>query len=192
MGDLPDPDRVDHCVELAGIEWAQYAAMAAARGEGDRPRMAFWNGSLRLMTPSRDHDRISRMFDRLLAVYAVERGLDLNAAGSWTLQRQPDLGAEPDECFVLGQRPDVGVPDLAVEVLWSTGIGTKLDIYLALGVPEVWTWHRGAITVHVLFDGSYRRQGRSELLPDLDLALVARLVTRTDQIEALREFRASL
>jgi Uma2 family endonuclease len=188
----PDPDQVDHCISMDGVDWDQYAALVQARGESDRPRLAFLEGTLSIMTPSRDHDRISRTFTLLLAVFAEERGLDLNAAGSWTIQKKPERGAEPDECFVLGQRPDAEVPDLAIEVLWTAQLGTKLEIYRGLGVPEVWTWEQGVITVHVLRDQRYERSPHSLLLPDLDLALLARLVTRTDQIAAIRELRASL
>jgi Uma2 family endonuclease len=186
-----DSISVDHCVVLRDVSWEQYEALLASRGDGAGPRMTYYRGTLEIMSPSAEHELISRMFDRLLAAYAEEVGLELNAYGSWTQRRSPDRGLEPDECFVVGARTR-SVPDLAIEVVWTAELGSKLEVYQGLGIPEVWVWESGTIVVHVLGDAGYQPQPSSKLLPTLDLALVARYVTRTDQITALREFRAAL
>ena len=41
-------------------------------------------------------------------------------ARSWTLKDESeDAGAEPDECYLLGEMGHKQVPDLAIEVEWS-------------------------------------------------------------------------
>jgi hypothetical protein len=58
-------------------------------------------------------------------------------------------------------------------------------------VPEVWRWRQGHIEVYALVEGArYEVRERSALLPDLDLDLVARFAVRTDQVRAVKEFRA--
>lgn len=190
---VPPPTRADadQCVVLRGVSWQQYEGLLAARGDDAKPRFTFLKGTLWIMSPSKEHDSTSRMFDKLLTAYAEEVGLDLRAFGAWTLKGAPERGAEADESYVLGEQPRE-VPQLVVEVVWGSELGGKLDVYRGLGVPEVWVWQRGQIEVHVLRRGRYELVTQSVLLPGLDLALVARLVTRADQIAAIRELRASL
>lgn len=56
----------------------------------------------------------------------------------------------------------------------------------------MWFWEEGRISVHVLCGGAYDEAPRSEVLPGIDLALLARFVARTDQSAAVREYRAAL
>lgn len=46
--------------------------------------------------------------------------------------------------------------------------------------------------MHVLRDGSYVRVPSSELLPELDLALLVSFRDRPSQTQAVRDFRAAL
>ncbi len=191
IGAPPATAAVDHCVVLRHVGWREYEALAAARGDSSKPRMTYLDGTLWIMSPSPEHDAISRMFDRLLTAFAEETGVELNAFGSWTLKREPERGVEADESYVVGPRTR-DVPDLVIEVVWTVEIADKLDVYCALGVPEAWVWKGGGIEVHVLGERGYERAARSVLLPALDLDLAARLVTRTDQISAVREWRAAV
>lgn len=186
----PDASRVDHCVVLRGIAPEQYEALLASRGEARRPSMVYLRGTLWIMAPSLEHESMSRMFDKLLTAYAEARGIDLRAHGSWTV-KGVDRGAEADECYVVGARP-ASRPDLAIEVVWTSEVGAKLEVWRGLGVPEVWVWRQGRITVHLLRDAAYVESDRSAAFPDLDLVLIARLVPRPDQIAALRELRDAL
>jgi hypothetical protein len=59
---------------------------------------------------------------RLVEGYAEELSLDLVAIGSWTLKRkEAQRGADPDECYSLGQVTDDDLPDLAIEVVRTSG-----------------------------------------------------------------------
>lgn len=186
----PAPD-ADQCVVMRGVSWRQYEDLLAARGEASKPRLTFLNGTLWLMSPSKEHDATSRMFHNLLTAYAEEVGIDLRAFGAWTLKRAPERGAEADESYVVGPEARA-IPHLVIEVVWGSELGGKLEVYRALGVPEVWVWQRGRIEVNVLRDTDYVIAAQSQLFPSLDLDLVARLVTRADQIAAIRELRAAV
>ena len=84
------------------------------------------------------------------------RGIDLYGIRSWTIREKlEERGLEPDECYSLGTELPAERPDLAIEVVWTSGGIDKLDIYRKLGVPEVWIWHREKITVHALRGESY-------------------------------------
>jgi hypothetical protein len=68
----------------------------------------------------------------------------------------------------------------------------KLDIYRGLGVREVWVWKRGKVCLYALRGDRYERIERSEVLPELDLALYASFLAAPSQSQAVRELRAAL
>lgn len=166
--------------------------LLAVKGDRAGVRMAYLEGDLELMTPSRSHESINTMIGRLLEAYAEERGIDLNGHGSWTIKSAPtERGVEPDKCYIIGtERKEA--PDLAIEVVWTHGGLDKLEIDRGLGVGEVWIWKDGALAVFVLVGVAYQRAERSRLLPGLDLALLTSFLDHDSQTEAVRAFRAAL
>lgn len=175
---------------MHSVPWSHYEVMLAVRGEAPLPKMAYLEGELELMSPSLDHELIKSLLGQIVESFAAEWGIDLWPVGSWTIRHAPSArGAEPDECYTLGDPHARNVPDLVIEVVWTSGGIDKLEIYRGLRVPEVWFWKDGQISVFVLGEKAYERSERSHLLPALDLSLVARLAT-TSPVEATRELRA--
>jgi hypothetical protein len=169
-------DDHDDVVILRDTPWALYEAILAARGEKRVPR----------------HERIHTLFGRLVEAYADECEIPLDGYGSWTLKDEVVArGVEADECYIVSD-PEADRPDLAIEVIWTSGGLDKLDLYAPLRVREVWFWEEGRVSVHVLRGEAYVDAPRSEVLPGIDLALLARFVTRTDQSAAVREYRAAV
>jgi Uma2 family endonuclease len=182
---------VDQRVMLRGVTWSDYEILLAIRGDEAGVRMAFLEGTLELMTPSRDHETLKKTLARLLEAYAEELGIELEGYGSWTLKRKDqERGVEPDECYSIGQAGEL--PDLALEVVWTSGGLDKLEIYRRLGVREVWRWESGVLTVFALRGDRYERTTRSELLPDVDIALLCSLLDQPTQSAAVRELRMRL
>jgi Uma2 family endonuclease len=187
-----DPSQIDQRVILHGVPWEQYEALLVTRGESASIRLTYLRGSLELMTPSIEHEGQKTLLGRLLEAFAEENAIDLNGFGSWTIRSAPmERGLEPDECYVVGDRPPE-VPDLALEVIWTHGGIDKLEVYRGLGVPEVWIWRNGTLEIHVLRGEHYERSAASELFPALDLALLTRFLGQTNQTRAVREYRATL
>lgn len=188
----PRPEDVDHRVLLHALTWDQYEATLAMRGDRSAPRIAYLDGELEIMSPSIHHERRKKLLARLVEAYAEEQGLALNAYGSWTLKdRTADAAAEPDECYVLGTHvPDR--PDLAIEVVWTSGGLPKLEIYRRLRVREVWIYEDARLRFFRLRGERYREVPRSVLLPELDATLLASFVEERDQTAAVRAYRAAL
>ncbi len=88
------------------------------------------------------------------------------------------------------------VPDLVVEVVFSSGGLQKLQRYRVLGVPEVWFWQDGLFGLYRLRDAGYAKINRSEIpeLATLDIELLTRcvLMAQTSRLEAARMFRNAL
>jgi Uma2 family endonuclease len=182
----------DQRVTLHDVSWADFEVILQIRGDRAGVRVTYLNGVLELMTPSVDHEGIKTTIGRLLEAYAEEKGLPFNGFGSWTLKNARRARAlEPDECYSLTLgRPTS--PDLAIEVVWTSGGIDKLDVYRGLGVREVWFWREGLVEVWVLTGDRYVRQERSGLLPDLDLTELARHIDPENQTESVKRYRQTL
>jgi Uma2 family endonuclease len=190
----PPPARGDEFVVLRPATWADYQRCLEIRGERAVPRLNYLEGVLELMTPSRSHESIKSMIGCLVEAWCLENDVDITPYGSWTLEsKESERGLEPDECYVLGDVAEPQRPDLAIEVIWSSGSVDKLEIYRKLGVPEVWIWRGGALQLFSLgADETYARIERSKLLPAIDLVQLLRFVDTQPMTRAVREYRAAL
>jgi len=182
----------DQRVVMHHIPWSHYEAELAVRGEKSVPRISFLDGTVELMSPSRDHERISAWIARLAETFAEERGLELSPYGSWTLKHPEVAGAEPDQCYIVGEDLTKQQPDLAIEVIWTSGGIDKLEIYRRLAISEVWFWIDERITLHVLRGDRYERATRSASQPDLDIALLCSFLDRPFLSVEKRDYRAAL
>jgi Uma2 family endonuclease len=183
----------DQCIELRGT-WATYEALLAARGERRRPRIAYLDGVVQLMTTSQDHELIKSVMGYFVAEYCLQSEIVFSGASQWTLKaRAKKAGLEPDECFIFAENPKRSrKPDLAIEVIWTSGSIDKLEIYRRFGVSEVWFWEADEIAAFVLRRGRYVTADHSSVLPGIDLSLVARLATVVPHSKAIKQFRAAL
>lgn len=183
----------DKRIVLYNVPWSHFEVQLAMRGEASSPRMAYLEGVLELMAPSKGHEQTKSYLGRLVEVFALEHDVVLSPYGSWTLKGAPELaGVEPDECYIIGPDQSKERPDLAIEVIWTSGSIDKLEIYRRLRVGEVWFWKNGMLSVHVLSGDRYRTAERSALLPGLDLALLCTFLDRRSATEAMRDFRDAL
>jgi Uma2 family endonuclease len=179
---------------MPGIDWAGFEAIAALRGERSRPRLAYLDGVVELMSPSNNHERIKTSLGHVVEAYCVETDVTITGYGSWLIKDETKkAGLEPDECYVFGPNPRTkSRPDLAIEVNWSRDGVDKLEIYRRLGVPEVWFWQHDEIMVFVLGHAGYTQQARSAAIPQFDFSLASRLVDVTPINDMVRQLRAAL
>ncbi len=183
----------DHIVLLPGATWADYQRLMEMRGDHSAPRMAYLEGVIEIMSPSRSHEWIKSMIGRLVEVWCLQRGIEFSAFGGWTLENaSADRGVEPDECYVFGTDSDRERPDLAIEVVWTSGGLSKLEIYRKLGVREVWIYKQGRISVHVLSGDIYSQREGSDALAGIDLGELVGLLDRPTASQAIRDYRALL
>lgn len=185
--------REDHFVVLRGATWADYQRLQQVRGNQSAPRITYVEGLLQIMSPSRTHESIKSVIGCLVEVFCLESAVEFSTYGSWTIEDEAvQRGVEPDECYVFGRVDEPVRPDLAIEVVWTSGGIDKLRVYRGLGVGEVWFWKRGVITPYVLREGEYEAALRSEVLPGIDLVQLASFVDRRTTSEAMRAYRAAL
>ena len=197
--ELPEPadwdDDRDQVVVLRGVSWEHYESLLRARGEAPRPLIAYLDGELELVTTSSYHEVVKVKLRRLLEAYAEERHISLNGFGHATRKRRrKQAGVEPDEWYRIGPRGG-WAPDLAIEVVYTSGGVDKLEIYRRFAVGEVWFWIDDRIHVFHLVDGRYEPRTTSVAVPGIDLDELAQIVARSSdyaQTEMVRAYRRSL
>jgi len=183
----------DAIVTLRGLSWLDYERMLETRGESSVPRLAYLEGTLEVMTPSKSHEGLGSRIGRLVEAWCEQREIEFSPYGSWTLnKKEAAAGLEPDECYVFGIAPDAEQPDLAIEVIWTSGGLKKLEIYPRLGIKEVWFWRRGRISMHVLGADGYAEARSSLFLPGIDVVELASFLDRPAASQSVREYRAAL
>lgn len=184
-------ERVDEPILIDGMTWKEFKS---AEQILDRPgiRLSFLDGVLEICKmPGRVHETLKRRISALLEIYLEYIGIDFTPTGSWTLESEAGLVRwEADESYELG--PDRQRPDLAIEVVVTSGGVDKLTSYLRLGIPEVWFWENSRLSLYALRSHEYEQIGKSEVLPGLDIDLLTRCIHLSSHVRALQEFRQVL
>jgi Uma2 family endonuclease len=67
-----------------------------------------------------------------------------------------------------------------------------LEIYRRIGIPEVWFYEDGLLTVYSLKNTQYFKVNQSELLPELNLETLTKYINYHDQYDAVTEFISEL
>src|ERR1041385_5788212 len=143
------------------------------------------------MSPSRTHGMLKTMIARLLEAYSEETGIVFEGYGSLTMRNAPKLrGIEPDECYAVGAAKES--PDLAVEVIWTSGGLDKLTIYRGLGVREVWIWKKEMLKAYELRGDAYIEISQSVVIPGLAPSFIETFLDYETQTEAVRNLRSAL
>jgi Uma2 family endonuclease len=157
---------------------------------GDSPiyRITYLDGVLELMSPSRRHESKKTCTGSLLEDYFKEKRIRYFPFGSTTLRKKlKQSGVEPDEAYCFGV--DKEFPDLAIEVIETSGSINKLEVYRRLSIPEVWFLKKNRYQVYHLREEAYEQIETSEVLPELDLELLAKYALADDPLDAALEFR---
>jgi Uma2 family endonuclease len=177
---------------LEGVSWQQYELLLATLGD-DFPalRLSYLEGSLEIMTTSPLHEELKTTIGMLMEAYFQETRTRFHGIGSATFRKMAkQRGLEPDECYCLGQKKEF--PDLAIEIVLTSGLVDKLEIYRGLGVKEVWVWEAEQFRIYHLREDGYEQLSISELLPNCDIQLLASYVKPEEQFDAVMAFREHL
>ncbi|MDJ1171179.1 MULTISPECIES: Uma2 family endonuclease [Roseofilum] len=176
-----------NAVLVGNLTWDKLETLDAGF-VGTGARLTYLDGYLQIMSPlSEAHEEPKKTLSQLLEAYLRVKNIRFYARGSTTLGSQ-DLGGrkEPDESYCLHEKKSI--PDLAIEIVLTSGGIDSLEVYRRVGVPEVWFWEDGAIAVYSLQSTEYRLVKNSELLPDLDLRSLELHSRMADQYDAVNEF----
>ena len=164
----------DQTLSLAGMTWAEYEKFDSEEYLGYR--VSYFNGVITLVSPSKNHERIAATISILIIAYCRKLNLLYFPMRSTRLSNKPDAGKEPDVSFAFGTDKDL--PDLAIEVIFSSGGIDDLKKYQSIGIKEVWFWQDNKIVFYQLNTNGYTEISTSISLPNLAADTLESFVNR--------------
>ncbi|HEY9709840.1 MAG TPA: Uma2 family endonuclease [Oculatellaceae cyanobacterium] len=182
------------------VNWQQYEAVLTKLEDNSHYRVTYLDGVLEIVSPSIRHEKLKKRLATLVEFYLIRKRIKHTPMGSPTVKKQlKRAGAEPDECYSIGE--EKSIPDLAIEVVITSGTIDKLETYRRLEVTEVWMWKVNRLTLYHLREETpsrfvathgYEQITSSELLPELNIPLLEQCVLISDQIEAIDQFEQGI
>ena len=167
--------------------WQEFKAIQALMAEIPGLRISYLDGCVELMTIGEPHENIKSVLAILLEVYFFEMQINFIPVGSATREDETKGASfEPDESYYIGKKKEH--PDLAIEVVITSGGINKLERYKRFNITEVWFWENNQLSLYQLRENNYESISRSTLLPNLDLDLLVRCVLMPSILEARIEF----
>ncbi|NEP56494.1 MAG: Uma2 family endonuclease [Symploca sp. SIO2G7] len=190
---------------INNLTWQEFETILDELGEQRRVRLTYYQGNLEIMSPLAIHERPHRIITDIVKAILDAQGQDWEDFGSTTFKRPEIAGVEPDTCLYIQNASqmqgcthiDLDIhppPDLAIES--DVTSKTTLEVYAAIGVPEVWIYRQQQLKIYSFVDGSYQEQSISPTFPNFPLTtLIPQLVQQAinqGTSRMLREFRNRL
>jgi Uma2 family endonuclease len=169
--------------------WKEFEALEVLLVDSPGLRITYLDGSIEIMTVGEPHEQIKSLIGMFLEAYLIAMEIEFIPVGSATRRSEAKgTSFEPDESYYLDVKKEQ--PDLAIEVILTSGNLRKLEKYRRFQIPEVWLWEDNQLRVYALGADGYNLVDRSQLLPNLDLDLLVRCVQMPSRREAMKTFLA--
>ncbi|NER81072.1 MAG: Uma2 family endonuclease [Leptolyngbya sp. SIO1D8] len=164
---------------LHDVSWAEFEAILEELGQHRNTRIAYKDKLLEIMAPLPEHEYFKQSISIAIEDIAEELNQDYESYGSTTWRRQAQqAGLEPDNCFYfqnealvrgkltfdLTQDP---LPDLALEIDITSKFLARFPIYARLGIPEIWCYNQGKLSIYLLQQSQYAETEQSLVFPSL-------------------------
>jgi len=152
-------------LEIIDVSWSKLKKILHDLGKKRNTRLAYSDGVLSIMAPFPEHEIYKVCIGECVRVLLDELEMDYTSFGSTLFKHeQSQTIVEPADCFYLewademaGKlRLDLRVdppPTLAIEV--DVLSKTQLAAYRGLGVPELWRYAGGQLSIACLQSGDY-------------------------------------
>lgn len=179
--------------------WTQFAHLQQGFENTRGVRLFYFHGTIEILMPGAAHALFKRIIGMLIETFLLDREIEFLPTGSMTQQREGVASAEADESYEIGDFR------LAIDVNFTSGDISKLAVYEALGVHEVWIWEDGVLAVYHL-DPDAENRGNANLngyqqvtqsqIPELaaiDLTVMAEciLLGETSRVLAVNRLRSA-
>jgi hypothetical protein len=167
--------------------WGHFQLVKQGLEESRLVRLFYYEGSIEIVMPGRFHELFKRLIGLMIETFLLDRDLEFVPTGSMTQEVEAVASAEADESY------EIGLFRLSIEMIVTSGNISKLKIYRALGVHEVWFWEDGVVSIYHLRAGEYVKVARSQIpeLAAIDIAVLANcvLIGETSLVRAIQTFR---
>ncbi len=187
---------------LREVSWGEFEAILAELGQHRNTRIAYTNGLLEIMAPLPEHEYFKQSISIAIEDIAEVLEQDYESYGSTTWRRQAEqAGLEADNCFYFQNEAQIRgrlefdltqdpPPDLALEIDLTRKSLARFPIYARLGVPEIWCYDSGTLTIYQLQQNQYAEASQSQVFPSLKVQELPQLIAAHRQSGRLALRRA--
>lgn len=171
--------------------WSKFEYLCQNERQG---RISFLHNVITIMSPSFNHEAIAEILGDLVKIYCDHLDKIYFSMGSTTIINKPNAGKQPDASFSFERKKDI--PDLAIEVVFTSGGLDDLEKYRWLGVKEVGMWKNQKLTFYWLNEqNTYEQRSQSYFLPSVyaqNLVDYANRALQETPLTIKRDFLANL
>ncbi len=189
-------------VTIPQVSWQEFELILQQLGENRSARLIYSKGNLEIMVPLPEQEKPKELISDIVKILLKITGRKYEPFGSTTFKKEGIAGVEPDACFyiqnyqyMIGRRRlqvDDPPPDLAIEI--DVTSKTAIEAYEAIGVPELWVYDNGRLTIYLLCNSKYSQSEISPTFPQIPLTqLIPAAVEKSWQVgtvQALEELEA--
>jgi len=133
--------------------WEQFKFIQKGFEGSPGVRLFYYDGAIEILMPGQDHETFARVIAYLVTTFLVEQGIFFKPTGAMTQEKEGVVSAQADDSYCIGRVKSI--PDLSIEVVFTSGGTSKLERYKALGVPEVWFWEDGLLKLSLSYKAMY-------------------------------------
>jgi Uma2 family endonuclease len=191
-------------VLLYNLSWQQFENILSDLGESRSARIAYDNGTLEIMSPLPEHEYYKENIGTAIQDIAEVLERDYESLGSTTWRKQAKMvGIEPDNCFYFQNEPKIRgkldydlnqdpPPDLILEIDLTSKSLNRFPIYARLGIPELWCYDDGELTVYLLAENeTYQESETSLVFPNLPVQEIPMIINQY-RLEGRRKIRQKI
>jgi Uma2 family endonuclease len=172
-----------------GVSWESFKAIQSGFASSPGVRLFYYDGELEILSTSPEHEIVKGNIGYLIEDFMLNQGLEFVATGSFSQEKEAVAAAQADESYCFDARKPI--PDLAIEVVITSGGPSKLKRYRALGVQEVWFWEDGEMSIYQLTPTEYQKVNESQFVKGINFEQLAKCAAIESRPQAVREFRQS-
>jgi len=185
---------------LDPVNWATYCSLVDGC-ERSRGLMTYDRGVLEIMSPMLSHESAKSLLGRMVEQFTLTRGIDMRSSASTTFRRS-DLrrGFEADQSYYIQHvieirgkhEVDLAIdppPDLVIEIEMTQSSLRKLDLFVAMGIPEVWRYDGQVLSMLALQGNSYREISDSLVLGGFPVTLAQDLLAIRAEVSETKLIR---
>ncbi|MBN3941488.1 Uma2 family endonuclease [Nostoc sp. NMS9] len=185
---LLDQTTEEKLVTVSDVSWKQFKVIEAQLKDNQNVRLTYLSGILEIMSPiGEKHEEVKSTLGLLIEAYMREKNIRFYKRGGYTLEEPGYASGTPDESYSIGIKGEV--PDIAIEIIVSSGTINRKQLYKPKKIPEIWFWKSNEMKIFSFSEqGEYEEVNRSGFFPDLDPDILLRYITKPDQYDAVTEF----
>jgi len=169
------------------VSWEQFKTLQSAFAEIGGVRITYCEGVLEIVGIGRLHEMTVALLGLLLGQFFVLKRIAFVATGAYTQELRGSTEFQADLSYNFELEKEIS--DLCIEVVVTSGNTKKLRKYQLLGVPEVWFWQDGKISIYRLQDDKYVEIETSQWLPNLDMDHLEECLLMDSQLESILAFQ---